>query len=440
MTNVQQLLSVAEARERILAEFEPLPAEAVGLAEAAGRVLAQAVIAAQPVPVFANSSMDGYAVRAAEVAGATPERPAALPVCGDIAAGSGLPPALPAGAAMRIMTGAPVPAGADAVVPVEDTLEWRERTALAGHPGALEPALPAQVRVAQAAPAGANIRPPGQDVRAGDEVLTAGQRLGPAAVGLLAALGQTQLMVHQRPRLAVFSTGDELRPVGEIVGPGQIRDSNSYALAAAAQQLGAEVTRLPIAADRTEIVRQRLQQAVAAGAHVIISSAGVSVGAYDVVRAAVEAEGTLGFWRVRMRPGKPLAFGHVQGVPFFGLPGNPVSALMSFEVFVRPALLRLMGRAPAGRLEVTATLQTRVESDGRETYLRVWVEQREGAYVCWPTGDQGSAVLSSLVRANGLLVLPEGARRADPGHACRVWLLDESDGAAPAGAPRQEGR
>lgn len=436
VSNVQQLLSVAEARERILAQFDPLPGERVGLAEAAGRVLAENVVAAQPVPAFANSSMDGYAVRAADVAGATPEGPVELPVCGDIAAGAGVPPDLPAGAAMRIMTGAPVPAGADAVVPVEDTLEWREGAARAGHPGALEPALPSQVRVAQAAALGANVRPPGQDVRAGDEVLRAGQRLGAAAVGMLAALGQAEVRVHQRPRLAVFSTGDELRPVLDVPGPGQIRDSNSYALAAAAQQLGATVIRLPIAVDRADVVRERLQQAVEAGAHVIVSSAGVSVGAYDVVRAAVEAEGALGFWRVRMRPGKPLAFGQVRGVPFFGLPGNPVSALMSFEVFVRPALLRLMGRAPAGRLEVTAKLQTAVESDGRETYLRVWVEQREGNYVCWPAGDQGSAVLSSLVRANGLLVLPEGTRRAGPGDACRVWLLDESDGAAPVGAPR----
>jgi molybdopterin molybdotransferase len=224
--------------------------------------------------------------------------------------------------------------------------------------------------------------------------------------------------------VAIFSTGDELRPAGAPLGPGQIRDVNSYSLAAAAAEYGARVLSLGIAPDTLEAVLALLEQAVSGGADVILSSAGVSVGAYDVVKAAVEALGGLSFWRVRMRPGKPLAFGHVKGVPFFGLPGNPVSALMSFEVFVRPALLKLGGRTRWDKLEITATLLESLRSDGRESYLRVIVERVESGYTARPAGDQGSAVLTSLVRANGLLILPEGTLEAHPGENYPVWLLD----------------
>jgi molybdopterin molybdotransferase len=215
--------------------------------------------------------------------------------------------------------------------------------------------------------------------------------------------------------------------VEEPLAPGQIHDSNSYALAAAAAACGAEVIRLEVARDRLEDVRARLAQARASGAQLIISSAGVSVGAYDVVRAAVEAEGALRFWRVRMRPGKPLAFGHVGGVPFFGLPGNPVSALITFEVFVRPSVLKLAGRRSFGRLVVPAALGEDVHSDGRETYVRVVVERHGDAYVARIAGDQGSAVMSTLVRANGLLVLPEGVVQAAAGEHFPVWLLDGAE-------------
>jgi molybdopterin molybdotransferase len=418
MTMAQHMLSVAEARARILEHFEPLGSETVGLEEAGRRVLAEDVVATLSLPPFDNSSMDGYAVRLSEVQAASAEHPVAMPVSGDIPAGSGLPPALAPGTVARIMTGAPVPAGADAVVPVEDTDDTRDRL---GAP------LPATIGIRRAPTRGANIRPIGQDVRAGQAVVARGTALGPASIGVLAALGHSRVRVYQQPLVALFSTGDELRDVDEALEPGMIRDTNSYSLAAAARQYGARTLRLPVARDRLEQVRARFAEAAEAGAHLILSSAGVSVGAYDVVKAAVDADGALNFWRVRMRPGKPLAFGQVHGVPYFGLPGNPVSALMSFEVFVRPALLKLGGRRAWDKLEVRAELLEPMHSDGRESYLRVVVERRGDGYTARAAGDQGSAVMTSLVRANGLLILPEGTREARPGERFPVWLLDGAE-------------
>lgn len=363
--------------------------------------------------------MDGYAVRHQEAGGAGPGREVRLPVSMDIPAGSGLPGPLTPGTAARIMTGAPMPPGADAVVPVEDTNDRRDRMG----------GTPAEVAIRVAPAPGQYVRPVGQDVRAGEVVMPTGTVVGPAALGVLAALGYSQVTVYRQPRVALFSTGDELRQVGEPLGPGQIRDVNSYTLAAAAEHYGAQVLGLGIVPDRLKVVQAVLAAAAEQGADLVLSSAGVSVGAYDVVKAAVETAGGLQFWRVRMRPGKPLAFGRVHGVPFFGLPGNPVSALMTFEVFVRPSLLKLAGRRHWDKLAITAALAEPVRSDGRESYLRVVVTRRGEAYVARPAGDQGSAVLSSLVRANGLLILPEGVTEARAGERFTVWLVDGADAA-----------
>ncbi len=409
------MLSVAEALARLLPHFQPLAEEIIPLAQAAGRVLARDLTAAHHLPPFVNSSMDGYAVRAREVAAATNDQPVTLPVRGDIPAGSGAPAALPEGAAMRIMTGAPVPEGADAVVPVEETDDQRDR--IAGPP-------PTTVRVFKAASVGANLRPIGQDVRAGEVVLKAGAVLRAAEMGVLAAVGQARVPVHRAPRVALFSTGNELRAADEPLGPGQIRDTNSTTLAAAIEQYGGRVLPLGIARDEFEAARAKLLAAVDAGVDLILSSAGVSVGAYDVVKAAVEAEGALDFWRVRMRPGKPVAFGHVRGIPFVGLPGNPVSALVSFEVFARPALLKMGGHRHWRKPTLTATLEEPLRSDGRESYLRVIVTRRGAGYGARSTGDQGSAVLTSLVKANGLLILPEGVTEAQAGESFTVWVLN----------------
>lgn len=420
------MLTVAEARARILEHFTPLAAERVPLAEAAGRVLAEAVHAAENLPPFANSSMDGYAVRVADVAAATSASPVSLPVAGDIPAGASTGAVLAAGTALRIMTGAPVPVGAEAVVPVEDTDDPR-----GGERHAEMAALPAQVRILKAPALGDNVRPAGQDVRAGQLVLPAGTLLRPAAVGILAALGHAHVAVHRRPRVALLSTGDELVRVEQTPGPGQIRDSNGYSLAAAIAQYGGELVRLGIASDRLDDVLAKLRQAVAVGADLIVSSAGVSVGAYDVVKSAIETDGALTFWRVKMRPGKPLAFGHVRGeggraVPFVGLPGNPVSALVGLEVFVRPVLLKLAGHRSWERLTVSARLAEPVSSDGRETYLRVRLERASDgdAYVAHSTGHQGSNIISSLVKADGLLIVPSGVTDVPAGASLPVWLLD----------------
>ena len=411
MSSVQQLLSVSEARARVLEQFAPLAAEEIALVVAARRVLAADVVAPHDLPPFANSSMDGYAVRRSEAAAG-----ANLPVSADVPAGGGIPAPLLPGTAARIMTGAPVPPGADAVVPVEDTDDRRERD---GEPP------PARVTVHRAPEAGANVRPVGQDLRAGQTVLAVGTLLGASTIGLLAALGFARVPVYRQPLVAIFSTGDELRPVEAALAPGQIHDTNSYTIATAVEQYGGRALRLGIVGDQLAAVRATLAEAKAQGADLILSTAGVSVGAYDVVKAAIEIDGALHFWRVRMRPGKPLAFGQVYGVPFFGLPGNPVSALMTFEVFVRPALLKQAGRRRWDKLAVLAALLEPMDSDGRETYLRVIVSRRaDGSYAARTAGDQGSAVLSALARANGLLILPEGLTRAQAGDQFTVWLLD----------------
>ncbi|MCS6910532.1 MAG: molybdopterin molybdotransferase MoeA, partial [Anaerolineales bacterium] len=291
------MLTVAEARARILEHFQPLGTEVVALEAARGRVLAETIYAAENLPPFPNASMDGYAVHLADTAHATPDSPVTLPVSGDIPAGAPLPGALPPGTAMRIMTGAPVPGGADAIVPVEETDDGRNH---AHH--SERTALPAQIRIFKAPRPGANIRPVGQDVSVGQQVLTPGVRLRPAALGVLAALGHTQVRVYCRPRVALLSTGDELVSMTDTPRPGQIRDINSITLAAAIEQYGGEPLRLGVAPDRLDEVRRRLQQAVAEGVNLILSSAGVSVGAYDVVKGALEADGELTFWKVNMRP------------------------------------------------------------------------------------------------------------------------------------------
>jgi molybdopterin molybdotransferase len=413
------MLTVAEARARILNQFQPLSTETVALLQAAGRVLAQAITATENIPPFINSSMDGYAVRAHEVTPASRAEPVTLPVSGDIPAGSGLPGPLPPGTTMRIMTGAPLPEGADSVIPVEDTDEVREQ--ISGPP-------PTVVRLYLPVAVGANTRPIGQDMRAGETVLHAGTVLGPAQVGVLAALGQAKVVVHRRPRIALFATGDELRAVDDVLGPGQIRDTNSYALGVAIEQYGGTVVRLGIARDNFDDARAKLLAAHDAQADLILSSAGVSVGAYDVVKAAVEAEGALDFWRVNMRPGKPVAFGHVRGLPFMGLPGNPVSALVSFEVFARPAILKMAGRRQWEKPSVTVTLADDVYSDGRESYLRVIITRQSTGYVARSTGNQGSAVLTSLVKANGLLVVPAGMTTVKAGETLTAWWLTEANG------------
>ena len=408
------LLSVAEARERILSRFKPVAAERLPLAECANRVLAQDIVAANDLPLFDNSSMDGFSLRAADVATAAPASPRTLRVVADIPAGSQPTVSLAPGEAARIMTGAPLPLGADAVIPVEET-DFHNRDA--------GTQAPETVQAMKSMRVGENTRLRGADVRAGEAVLRTGQLLRPQDIGLLAMLGEALVSVYRKPRVALFSSGDELVPVEAPLTAGKIHDSNSYTLAALLQSANVEVIHLGVAADRRADVESLLQRALREQVDLILSSAGVSVGAFDFVKEVIESNGRLDFWRVNMRPGKPVAFGEYGGTPFIGLPGNPVSAFVGFEVFVRPTLGRLGGLKTATRLTVRVRLGEAVESDGRESYLRAEVREEEGVLTAHLSGHQGSGNLLALVRANALLIIPAGVKSAPANQEVDAWML-----------------
>ena len=408
------LLSVDEARERILSHFDPVGTETLSLAECARRVLAADVSAQNNLPSFDNSSMDGFAVIAADLADAAPASPRTLEVAADIPAGSSPSVTLASGQAARIMTGAPMPAGADAVVPVEET-DFDHRT-----PGT--PA-PKKVTIYSSAKAGDFVRLQGTDGQIGQPVLKSGHKLRPQDLGLLAMLGVAEVPVYGKPRVALLSSGDELIPVDAPLRPGKIRDSNTYTLAALIGEAGAEVIRLGIAADRRESVEALLANAATQKVDLILSSAGVSVGAFDFIKEVVEAQGELNFWRVNMRPGKPLAFGRFENIPFIGLPGNPVSAFVGFEVFVRPTLEHLSGLEVGTRPKVRVRLAEEISSDGRESYLRANVQGQDGNLSAWLAGHQGSGNLLSIVQANALLIIPAGVKSLAAGMEVDAWLL-----------------
>jgi molybdopterin molybdotransferase len=359
--------------------------------------------------------MDGYAVRAADTTGAAVESPVSLQVVADIAAGTPSDRALTPGTAARIMTGAPMPAGADAVVPVEDTDEpWR---------GAERP-LPERIAVRRGVNAGDYVRGPGEDIRAGTTVLEAGHAIRAQEVGVLASMGFVAVPVIRRPRVGILATGDELVDVDQPLGPGKIRNSNSYAQAAQVLALGGEPVMLGIAGDRLEDVRERLHAGLAHGIDLFVSSAGVSVGAYDVVKVVLEEEGEILFWRVRMRPGKPLTFAAYHGIPYLGLPGNPVSAMVSFERFARPAILKLAGQRDLHRPTVKVVLSESITSDGRESYIRAIVRRDGEGYEAATTGSQGSHILTSMARANALLLVPEGVKEVPAGTTLTAVMID----------------
>ena len=416
MTQDTELLDVSEARRRLLEHFPPLATIEIPLNAAVGHVLAEAIAAPYDLPPFPNSSMDGFAIQAADVVSASPEYPTKLRVVGDIPAGTVVERVLQPGEAMRIMTGAVIPAGADAVVPVEDTdFSPRQGGTIA----------PEDVQVFKPVRIGDFVRPVGQDIRQGEVVLSAGHHIRPQDAGFLSMLGQDAVKVHRKPRVAIFSSGDELTTADQPLAPGKIHDANSPMLIGLVQQYGGEVLHLGIIPDRLDAVAAALSQAVDAGVDLIVSSAGVSVGALDFVRAAIEREGRLVFWRVNMRPGKPLVFGYFRNVPFVGLPGNPVSAFVGFEVFLRPVVLKMLGIVDTNRPFMRARLLEPVESDGRETYLRAVVNWREGELVGRLTGHQGSGNLHSLVQANALLFVPSGVKYVPSGAQVDAWLLGD---------------
>ncbi len=394
------MLSLDDALARLLTHAAPVAPERVAMTDAAGRVLADPrIVAAVDVPAFANSSMDGFALRAADA-------PATLRVAGEVAAGDSSPPVVEPGTAVRILTGAPMPPGADAVVPVEDVLE-----------------SDGVVSVSASVKKGAFVRTRAHDTRAGDEVLLAGP-LSSAKLAVIASLGLGTVEVRRRPIVAILSTGDELVAPGDALRPGQIHDANGPALAAAVTEAGGEPLPLPRVGDDPEAI-ERVLRGGAASADLVVTSGGVSVGRHDHVRAVLERHGTLDFWRIAVQPGKPLAVGELGGTTVIGLPGNPVSALVTFELFVRPFVRAMLGLGGDGRARVRAMVSTPIPKDpGRRAFMRVVVGASDDGYVARPAGGQQSSQLRPMADANALLVVPEGADAAEPGTAYEAIVLE----------------
>lgn len=415
MTQDVELLDVTDAQRRLLEHFFALGRSVVALAEGVGRILAEPVYASINLPAFTNSAMDGFAVRAADLVGAARSTPVRLKVIADVPAGAAPSCSIRSGEAARIMTGAPLPEGADAVAPVEITdFDYR-------HAGT---SAPDYVSIFQPVQVGEHLRQIGQDVRAGDLVLPAGIRLRPQDIGLLSMLGAAAVTVSRKPKIGIFSSGDELIQPGESLTPGKIYDSNSATLAGMVERSGAEAVLLGVARDTEVSVREILNFALTASCDLILSSAGVSVGSMDYVRKIVEDEGEVAFWRVNMRPGKPFLFGKFGQTPFIGLPGNPVSAYVGFIVFVLPAIEKMLGRRPAERNYLRAELLEEIHSDGRESYLRGIVRVSGGRLTAKLTGHQGSGNLHSLVQANALLLVPSGVKYLPSGDQVEILLLD----------------
>lgn len=401
------MLSVEEAQARVLAQIGTLPAEEIPLPQALGHILAQDAIAGEPLPAFANSAMDGYALRTDDTLGASPERPVALTLVGEVPAGRVYAGTVGQGQTVRILTGAPVPAGADAVIQQE----------LVEVEGGI-------VRLSAPVAVGNNVRAAGEDVRPGALLVAQGAELGPAEIALLAALGIHPVWVTRRPRVAILGTGDELAALGETPRPGQIRDSNTIYLAAAVTRAGAEPVVLGTARDRADELRDRLGDARTAD--LILTSGGVSVGDYDLVKQILAEQGDITFWRVRMRPGKPLAFGLLAGTPLLGLPGNPVSAAVTFELFGRPAIRKLLGAAQIERPRVQARLAgADIARADRRQYVRARLSSEDGVLVARPTGEQGSHIISSLQGASCYLIIEIGAGAVRAGERLPALLLND---------------
>ena len=417
------LLGVDEARGFILEHIRPLPAEEVFLLDGLNRALAESVTAGDSIPPFNNSAMDGYAVLADDVADATPENPVTLSLIGSVAAGTVPEQTVTRGTAVRIMTGAPIPSGATAVVRFEDTDEGRE--------GATE----GLVCIFRAVPSGHNIRLAGEDIRAGQTILPKNTLLRPQEIGVLAALGRSHVAVYRRPRVAILATGDELVGLDEAVQPGQIRNSNEYSNAALVAQYGGIPVCLGIARDNVADLTAKIRQGLAQNVDLFLTSAGVSLGDYDIVKNVLAAEGQMHFWQVRIKPGKPLAFGQIQGVPLLGLPGNPVSSIVAFEVFARPAILRMAGHTNLEKPKLRAVLQETVTNSGRRHYMRAVVSRSGDQYSVTTRGSdvnvQGSGILSSLVWANALMIVPENVTHVPAGTLVDVEMngpiVEQSD-------------
>jgi molybdopterin molybdotransferase len=418
------LLSVAEAQEKLLGNIEALEAEDKPILECLGQVLAADVFSPINIPPMVNSAMDGYAVRSADTKSASQQTPRVLRVIGVVGAGTVSQSEVTPGTAVRIMTGAPLPKGADSVARFEYT-DDPSRGKPSGEIGIL----------AEIAP-GADIRKAGEDVAAGSLVLRRGTVVRPAEVGMLASLGCASVRVHRRPVIAVLATGDELADITSNLPPGKINNSNSYSIGALVRRYGGIPLLLGISPDRENAMRALLHDGFEAD--MVITSGGVSMGDYDVVRTVLATEGEIIFWQVRARPGKPVVFGMLrrtgkagkaERLPFLGVAGNPVSAMVNFELFARPALLKMLGRRNLDKPTVQAVLNEDIENpDGRRFFARAVVEKRDGRYFARLTGPQGSGILTSMALANGLVVVPEDINHVRRGEVVTVMMLDWNEG------------
>jgi molybdopterin molybdotransferase len=401
------MLTVEEALDKILFRILPLGYEKVSILEALGRVCAEDILANRDIPPFDNSGMDGYAVRSEDVQNASSHHPVRLEVIEDLPAGFISKKKIEKGKAIRIMTGAPIPKGADTVVPVEDTKQDHRF-----------------VLIFTTLPGDENIRKAGEDVKKGERVISAGDLIRPSEVGMLASVRRSFVSVYQRPLVAILCTGEELVDVDGILDEVKIVSSNSYTLAAQVKDCGALPLQLGIARDRKDEIEEKLRQGIRAD--VLISSAGVSVGDYDFVKDALKDLGMeMIFWKVAMQPGRPLVFGTIQGKPVFGLPGNPVSSMVSFEQFVRPSLLKMMGHRQLYRPVIEAVLKEDIQKKpGRRHFVRASVSFEKDHYSVTFTGAQGSGILRSMVRANCLVIIPEDREIVRAGEKVKVQLLN----------------
>jgi molybdopterin molybdotransferase len=403
------MISVEDALNQILEVIVPLGREKISILDSIGRVIGEDIYANRNIPPKDNSAMDGYAVHWEDTRSASISKPVILKVIEDIPAGTIPRKKIGTGESSRIMTGAPIPVGANAIVRVEDTEKDGRR-----------------VKVFVKAKEGQDIRPAGEDVKEGELVISRRDVIRPAEIGMLAALGRSFISVYQRPLVAVVATGDELVDIDENPTSWQIISSNSYSLAAQIVDCGAIPLQIGIARDKKDDLVSKFKAALRAD--IIVSSGGVSVGDYDLVKDVMKEVGNrMKFWQVAMRPGKPLAFGSMDGIPVFGLPGNPVSSMVSFEQFVRPSILKMMGHKNLFRKVVRATVNEDItKGKGAKHFVRAHIKYENGKFTVTSTGEQGSGILKSMVRANGLIILPENRTSVKKGDEVTVLLIDRS--------------
>jgi len=405
------MISVEQALEKVLSYVAVLGEEECPILDCPGQVLAEDIYSSINVPPLDNTAMDGYAVRSRDTLGASQQSPQLLQIIDTLPAGSIPKKKVTTGTAVRIMTGAPIPAGADSVVKFEDTDESQRKGNIT------------EIGILHEVKAGTNIRRAAEDIAQGSLVLTAGTVIRPSEVGVLASLGRSTVKVIRRPVVAILATGNELVDINQPLPPGKIYNSNSYGVAAQVRRYGGIPRIIGVSLDTEDSLMAKLRMAL--DSDMLITTGGVSMGDYDVVKDILAREGEIVFWQVRMKPGKPLAFGRIKEIPHLGLPGNPVSSMITFELFARPAILKMLGKKDLAKPTIEAIIENPVvNNDGRRIFARAVVEKRNGQYFARLTGPQGSGILTSMTLANGLVIVPEDKADVAAGDTVQVMMLD----------------